>query len=233
MKSTPQGAPTPLRGLTHSLDFSKEGLAVNATQTCLCSAPGCEKLAKSRGLCGTHYMRFQRTGLVGTAPIRDSGVKSLAERFWSKVNKDGPIVRPELGRCWTWTAATNQNGYGVMRPAGQRSGPTVKAHRVSAELAGMDIEGRFVLHACDNPPCVNPAHLRPGAPIDNAADRVERGQQTRGERTGTHKLTEHQVVQIRELVATGMMHKFVAERFGVSRSTVTHIANGRGWTHVA
>ena len=83
---------------------------------------------------------------------------SLESRFWSKVRKLGP------GDCWPWLAATNEHGYGVMRPEG--TGPTVKAHRVSALLDGRDPAGRVVLHSCDNPPCVNPAHLVVGDQAD-------------------------------------------------------------------
>jgi hypothetical protein len=38
----------------------------------------------------------------------------LIERFWSKVNKDGPIPAscPELGPCWLWTRSCYYNGYG-------------------------------------------------------------------------------------------------------------------------
>ncbi|QIN93650.1 HNH endonuclease [Gordonia phage DumpsterDude] len=192
-----------------------------------CSLPDCARPHRRNGLCDMHDRRMKRTGTT------DSPVKSLAERFWAKVDKDGPVIRPELGKCWVWTGATKDGGYGVIRPSGQRSGPPAKAHRVSAEFAGMDVAGRFVLHACDNPPCVNPAHLRPGAPIDNVEDMVSRGRQGRGETSGTNKLTGDQVSEIRELVAAGMLHREVAERFGVARSNVTRIVNRQGWSHVA
>ena len=57
---------------------------------------------------------------------------SLESRFWPKVRKLGP------DDCWPWLAATNEHGYGVMRPEGRRTGPTVKAHRVAALLDGRD-----------------------------------------------------------------------------------------------
>ena len=63
---------------------------------------------------------------------------SLESRFWSKVRKLGP------DDCWPWLAATNEHGYGVMRPEGRRIGPTVKAHRVSALLDGRDPAGRVL-----------------------------------------------------------------------------------------
>jgi hypothetical protein len=84
----------------------------------------------------------------------------VEERFWAKVNKDGPIPahRPELGSCWLWTAATDRKGYGVFRLAGK----LIKAHRVAYELIiGPFPAGLLPDHCCRNHGCVNPAHLEP------------------------------------------------------------------------
>ena len=188
------------------------------TQDCVIAY--CGQTHKGLGLCNKHLLRLRRTGTT------DEWKQSLADRFWSKVD------RREVDECWLWTAATNEHGYGVMRPEGKRSGATVKAHRVSLELAGVEVEGRVVRHSCDNPPCVNPAHLSVGSPADNAADRNERNRTARGSRSGTHKLTEDQVREVRRRVAGGDLHRNVAADHGVSRSTVTRIANGGGWAHV-
>jgi hypothetical protein len=205
---------------------------VDATHTCLCSAPECGNPAKKRGLCGTHYMRLRRTGSVGTAPIQDSAVQTLADRFWSKVDKNGPIVRAELGPCRIWTAATNEHGYGVIRPSGKRNGPALKTHRLSAEWADMDIEGKFVLHSCDNRRCVNPAHLRAGSAKQNSVDMVKRDRACRGEDRPQSKLTDEKVLEAHRRVANGELHRVVAADLGVSRSRITTIVNGRGWQHV-
>lgn len=144
-----------------------------------------------------------------------------------KVNRTG------AEDCWEWSGATNELGYGVLHPSGRRSGPSVKAHRYSAELAGVDIKGRFVLHSCDNPPCVNPRHLRPGNHIENVADMTSRGRVSRGETSGTNKLTESDVKEIRQLAARGIHHKELAVQFQVSRSNISRIVNQKGWAHVA
>jgi hypothetical protein len=159
----------------------------------------------------------------------------MADRFWEKVNKDGPIPEhcPELGPCWLWANAVNEHGYGVMRPAGKRTGPGVKAHRVSAELAGMDIRGRVVRHRCDNPPCVNPAHLIPGTQADNARDRVERGRSNTGSINGQAKLTDSQVLEIRAKLAQGIPGKALAAEYGISEPTISVIRNAKGWRHLA
>lgn len=152
---------------------------------------------------------------------------TLAARFWSKVDKRN------AEDCWPWTAATNEHGYGVMRPEGQRTGPTVKAHRVSAQLAGMDVRDRMVLHACDNRLCVNPSHLRPGDAKDNSADMASRDRSVHGSRNPNARLTEPAVAIIKALLADGWLHKDVAAAFDVSRATVSFIAEGKTWRRVA
>lgn len=86
------------------------------------------------------------------------------ERFWSKVEKtDG---------CWLWTAYLDERGYGTFGYKGK----VHYAHRVSYELTKGPIPiGLHILHSCDNPACVNPAHLRTGTHTDNMRDKVERG----------------------------------------------------------
>lgn len=188
----------------------------------LCGLDGCSRRYKGQGFCDLHLQRVKRTGTTDDPPTL-----TLADRFWTKVDKKGPED------CWLWTAAVNEHGYGVMRPAGQRTGPTVKAHRVSLELAGVTVDGRFVLHACDTPPCVNPAHLSVGDHQANVADMMSRGRQVMGSRDGMAKLRESQVCDIRSLAASGEQQRVIAMRFGVSHSTISRIVNRRGWLHVA
>ena len=86
------------------------------------------------------------------------------ERFWSKVNKTDV--------CWYWTAYRDDKGYGTFG----LNGKLQKAHRVAYELTyGAIPDGAHILHSCDNPPCVNPAHLRAGTRSDNMRDKVARG----------------------------------------------------------
>lgn len=89
------------------------------------------------------------------------------ERFWAKVNKDGPIpdtsdplINAPATPCWIWTAATH-HGYGVFSPPrGARKGNTAVAHRLSfMEAHGRIAEDLQVDHLCRNHACVNPEHL--------------------------------------------------------------------------
>lgn len=79
--------------------------------------------------------------------------------------------------CWEWTAGRNREQYGVFTIG--HTGRSL-AHRYAWELyRGAIPEGMFVLHNCDNPPCVNPAHLRIGSHEENMRDMVERGRHWR------------------------------------------------------
>lgn len=90
------------------------------------------------------------------------------ERFWSHV-----ASTPEDPRGCTrvWDGYLNPKGYGQFSVGGRE----YKAHRVSARLSGLDIDGLVVRHACDNPKCVTPEHLVTGTTADNNADMVQRG----------------------------------------------------------
>ncbi|MFD9853428.1 HNH endonuclease signature motif containing protein [[Kitasatospora] papulosa] len=85
---------------------------------------------------------------------------TAAWRYWSKVRFDGPVSlhRGAPGRCWLWTAGTNNRGYGGFRAAGH----VIGAHRWSHEDAhGPVPTGLELDHRCRNRPCVNPAHTEP------------------------------------------------------------------------
>lgn len=74
--------------------------------------------------------------------------------------------------CWLWQGFRNHKGYGHFAIHGR----DYKAHRVAFELATGRHPGRLlVCHSCDNPPCVNPAHLWLGTMSDNALDMHAKG----------------------------------------------------------
>lgn len=99
----------------------------------------------------------------------------FAIRFWAKVDRSaGP------DGCWPWTAGCDNNGYGQVR-VGVR---IIRAARVALELAtGRPLGKRWALHRCDNPPCVNPAHLFPGSARKNAQDCARKGRNGMSKRT--------------------------------------------------
>lgn len=82
-----------------------------------------------------------------------------AERFWSKVDRGGPVpaCRPDLGQCWIWMGAVKAAGYGVFRDAGQ--GP-ILAHRFAYATFLLPIPATLTIdHLCRNSRCVRPSHL--------------------------------------------------------------------------
>jgi hypothetical protein len=92
----------------------------------------------------------------------------LVDRFWRKVG-----VR-KVG-CWPWSGSVDKHGYGKIN-RGARGAGNVKAHRLSWELHfGPIPDGLHVLHACDNPNCVNPGHLMVGTQEANAVDMAQKG----------------------------------------------------------
>lgn len=130
----------------------------------ICKVDGCDRLAGpvtkgSRGYCGMHYSRIRRSGDPGeAAPRLIRGTPE--ERFWSKVNVNGPVPasRPELGPCWLWKGFIHK-GYGqyaITAPL------LVRAHRFAYELlVGPIPQGLHLDHLCRVRSCVNPAHLEP------------------------------------------------------------------------
>lgn len=165
----------------------------------------------------------------------------IIERFWSKVNKDGPIIRPDLGPCWVWTAATLEKGYGALhiKPENRRNSVrghfAIGAHRFSWELInGPQPKGMQVCHKCDNPPCVNPDHLFLGTNADNVADMIKKGRQARWEKNGHAKLTLEQVREIRRTYVPrkGMLRIF-ATQFSVSVGAIHGVLFGGNWKGIA
>jgi hypothetical protein len=131
--------------------------------------------------------------------------------------------------CWHWRGSPGTYGYGRIPFQGSRE----NAHRYSFLAHGGTIEpGQQVLHSCDNPICVNPAHLRAGSVADNMRDKVERGRQARGESNGKTTLSDAQVIEIRERFAAGELQRVIGERFGVTQLVVSTIVRGKWWRHV-
>jgi hypothetical protein len=156
-------------------------------------------------------------------------MNGLLERLMSRVSRG-----PGEEDCWLFTGPVRgSNGYGAIEVEGVLD----SAHRVSWTLhVGPIPPGRQVLHDCptgDNPLCINPAHLWLGTHAQNMADRNRKRRQARGERVGVSKLTEAQVIAIRQLAASGERQRDIAKRIGVTQATVSRLVRGEAWVHVA
>lgn len=197
-----------------------------------CSIDGCAGKSVSRAMCEKHYTRWKRHRdpfLVKPGSRAVDARGTVQERFWRKVNKNGPIIRAELGPCWEWTASRNVAGYGQFRVSAERG---ELAHRFSWEMAVSDPEAMAVCHHCDNPACVNPSHLFLGTITDNNQDMWRKGRgKLHGPRGETHhsaRLSDAQVVEIRQHYASGNVSQpQLARSFGVSQHAIWYALRKR------
>lgn len=143
--------------------------------------------------------------------------ESQIQRFWANVPKG------DADTCWLWTGSRMRTGYGALWLA---RGRQVYAHRMMLMLeTGADIPPSLsVCHRCDNPPCVNPAHLFVGTNTDNVRDSVRKHRDGR-----RRKLTDQQVDEIRRARASGERLLALANRYGVTETTISYIARRLQW----
>ena len=157
--------------------------------------------------------------------------KSVEERFWEKVDKRG------VNDCWFWTATRTPAGYGHFRLGSQTDGTRRKemSHRLAYMLTtGNEIpKGAVIMHACDNPPCCNPAHLSVGTYAENgkaAYDRKRRISTIKpGESSPRAVLTAKDVEYIQQTGYAKSARELAAE-LGVGRSTITAVRTGQNWS---
>lgn len=149
------------------------------------------------------------------------------DRFWSYVDKDGPVVRVELGPCWRWKGPIDTGGYGQLTWDGKM---TLATH-VSLELAGIERGELHALHRCDNRPCVQPDHLFLGLHQDNYDDMEAKGRGVvlTGANNGRAKLTEFDAATIR---VSNESSPVLGRRYGVTHRQVLNIKKGISWNHV-
>ena len=151
-------------------------------------------------------------------------------RFWANT-KEG------ANGCIEWQGYRDRQGYGkVMRVAVTKM--PLLAHRYAWMLTHSEVllPGAVVRHSCDNPPCVNPAHLQLGTQADNIDDRQRRGRHRPGRLLGeAHpqaRLNNILVLSMRELYGDGCPIKELMEEYHVSHKTVWEIVTRRSWTHL-
>lgn len=154
-------------------------------------------------------------------------------RYLSKVQRSS-----DPDGCWTWTGAKDGDGYGIFWDGTYRESGRGNYVRITRwtykQFVGPIPDGKQLCHTCDNPSCVNPAHLFPGTSKDNHVDREAKG---RGRRChgSTHvgsKLTEEQVLAIRAERAAGASQADLAAKHSVSTALVSKIVNRKVWTHI-
>ncbi|CAN5813743.1 HNH endonuclease [soil metagenome] len=150
---------------------------------------------------------------------------SWACLFWSRVDKQ------DARNCWL-AHGENCSGYTRLR----FDGVDLLAHRLSWQIHHGDIPaGMFVLHRCDNPPCVNPEHLFLGTKKDNAKDRDRKGRFVvlHGSLNGRAALDEEKVIDIKSRIKLGESNASIGRDYGVTKEAIFKIKHGLSWKRVA
>jgi hypothetical protein len=151
------------------------------------------------------------------------------DKFWRKVNREGPIHPKLKTRCWLWLAGKFPSGYGSYYINGHDRG----AHRVAWYLVYGKWPAQFCLHKCDNPSCVRPSHLFNGTPKDNMRDKIMKGRDTRGEKVCTAKLKIKDIRAIRAKYASRKYSQAqLAAMYKVVQPHISRIVRAASWRHV-
>lgn len=180
----------------------------------VCSVDGCDNKHRCRGFCNTHYRRWQRYGdpLGGRCTFEGDGLRFLED-----------AIRDSGNECILWPYAISIHGYGMVQWKGKRR----NAHRVALILAsGKDPKSLEAAHSCRNRNCVNIKHLRWATRSENQLDRVRDDTHLRGERNYKAKLTN---VKVRAIRADTRTQCEIAESYGVTQVTVSHIKLRKSW----
>ena len=163
--------------------------------------------------------------------LREHNPEEYARRFWSRVAIGGP------DECWEWQGAyfitPNRDGkrYGRINSGGR----FLKAHREAYRLHHGELpDDAFICHTCNNPACVNPAHLYAGDAASNVKDMYSSGRQVVEKGTARYnaKLDPEKVRRIRALHEQGVSNNAIARRFDINTGTVSRIVRRLRWKHV-
>ena len=120
--------------------------------------------------------------------------------------------------CWEWQGSRKHDGHGEIR----FNGRLFLVTRLMLMARGEVPPDKLVCHLCDNPPCVNPAHLYVGTHADNTRDTVLAGRQY-----PFRRLTMEQVKTIRARhAAGGISQKALAAEYGYTSSGMSKIIRG-------
>ena len=127
--------------------------------------------------------------------------------------------------CIVSPLAKDKDGYPRTKWRGKS---TPVARVVMILLFGEEtVQGKLVLHHCDNTGCVNPAHLYLGDFKQNMQDKVDR-RRVAGDNHPGKKLTDEQCEKVRQLYATGDYYQWeLSEMFDVQQSTISAIVNNK------
>lgn len=151
-------------------------------------------------------------------------------------HSDKIMIDPNSG-CWLWVGANDAGfGYGKIYFTRGKSRKYRYAHRASWEISyGPISDETKVLHKCDVPSCVNPAHLFTGTQGDNVRDAIRKGRHRNnnpnyfGENHGMATITLATAKQIKSMLKDNFTASKISEALNVSIHVVYHIKAGKVW----
>lgn len=136
-------------------------------------------------------------------------------------------IDPATG-CWNWILSTNDRGYGQFQlnfgkdDKGKRITRTIRAHTHYWEQRNGSVpDGLELDHTCRNRRCVNPDHLEAVTHVENVR------------RSSSAKLTVAIVAECKRMRTTGHRVVEIAQKYGVDRTTISAIVNGKTWRDIA
>lgn len=187
----------------------------------ICSVPNCGKFCCGHGYCRAHYRRWIKYG----DPLAGGAYKGSVPA-WCAAH-----VGYASDSCLKWPFNREHGKQGIIRVAGHG----IIASRYMCMLAHGNPPGprHEAAHSCGkgHEGCVNPRHLRWALPVENCADMIEHGTRAYGQKNPMHRLTEEEVLTIRELSET-MTQRAIAAMFGVAQPTISNIVTRYRWRHV-
>lgn len=187
-----------------------------------CSVSTCGNEAVARGWCHKHYYAARKYGDPTKLVLKQHHGKTLAERI--------EIYTKRTEDCWLWIGYRDPQGYGRLN-VGNRP---LLAHRLSYEQKyGSIPDGKILCHKCDNPQCVNPDHMFVGTQADNIADMEHKGRARKVGRAGSkHSMAVLSEAQARKIKFGQEPASKMADRYGVTTTTIYEIRTGKTWKHL-
>lgn len=192
----------------------------------VCQIEECNNPHSAKGYCAMHRKRIRAHGQNITK--LNKFLTFLEAYNFYVVKKNG---------CWGWNGSINNKGYGQLFSQNK----IMFIHRFSYEHHyGPLKHGELVCHKCDNPICSNPEHLFKGTQKDNMRDcinkkrfvKVKNKYKAKGGKVGGSKLTENEVIQIKQLLKNGYSNKELAILFKVTDKNISSIKLNKTWKHI-